>query len=336
MLIGFLFNRPLLGLIHTPTNIIDDSSSYLYIYTGGLIFLFLYNICNGVFQALGDSKTPFFFLAISSISNIFLDIIFVKYLHLGVNGLAWSTFLCQGISSLLAFIFLLIRLGKEKEKKECLFSFPILRLILSVAIPSIFQQSFISIGNIILQGTINSFGNECIAAYSASVKLNNLVITSLTTIGNGVSNFTSQNAASNQYDRVKSGLKSSIMMVSIIAIPIGILYFFFGKDLSLIFMEEKNDETLTICNQMLKILSAFYLVIAIKLAIDGVFRGLRHMGLFMASTATDLVLRVVLAITLSAHLGTIGIWISWPIGWFIALIISSISIYFIFREKKKQ
>ena len=166
-----------------------SSRLYLDIYVWGLPFLFLYNVATGIFSALGDSKTPFYFLAASSLANIAVDILFVKGFGMGVGGVAWATFLCQGISCVLAVAAVLARLSHiPAEGKTAIFSWRLLCRIGVIAVPSILQQSFISIGNIVIQGVINGFGPSVMAGYSAAVKLNNLVITSLTTLGNGVSN----------------------------------------------------------------------------------------------------------------------------------------------------
>ena len=191
MLIGLVGCHSLLELINTPEEILADSSLYLDIYVLGLPFMFFYNIATGIFSALGDSKTPFYFLAVSSLSNIGVDILFVAGLKMGVAGVAWATFLCQGVSCVLAMVVVFRRISAFKSKnKVVLFSWNMLGKVAIVAIPSILQQSFVSVGNIILQSVINTFGASVIAGYSAAVKLNNMVITSFTTLGNGISNYT--------------------------------------------------------------------------------------------------------------------------------------------------
>ena len=214
MLVGTLGCDGLLRLINTPENVFADSKLYLDIYILGLPFVFFYNVATGIFSALGDSKTPFIFLAASSTSNIFMDILFVTAFKMGVAGVAWATFLCQGVSCVLAVLFVLRRLrGVETDEKSALFSFPLFCRIAVIAVPSILQQSFISVGNIVIQGVINSFGSGVMAGYSASVKLNNLVITSLTTLGNGISNFTAQNIGASKMERVRSGFKAGLKLV---------------------------------------------------------------------------------------------------------------------------
>ncbi len=324
MLFGLIFCTKLLELINTPENIFADSKLYLLIYIIGLPFVFYYNIASGIFSALGDSKTPFIFLACSSVSNIAADIFFVTVLKMGVDGVAWATFICQGISCLLAVFFVFIRFKRiETEKRPAVFSFELLKRISAVAVPSILQQSFISVGNIIIQSVINSFGSGVIAGYSASVKLNNLVITSFTTFGNGISNYTAQNLGARKFSRIKDGFKAGVELTWMISIPIVAVYLLASRYLIYFFLESPTGTTMDTGMLFLRILTPFYFVAAAKLVSDGVLRGAGQMKSFMTGTFTDLVLRVVLAVILSkTALGATGIWVSWPIGWCVAGIIS--------------
>lgn len=325
MLFGVLFCGNLLKLIKTPSAILNDSKLYLDIYIYGLPFMFFYNMATGIFSALGDSKTPFIFLAVSSVTNIFVDIIFVKAFNMGIAGVAWATFICQGISAVLAIIVVFLRLSKIKVLQRCpVFSFIILVKLLKIAIPSILQQSFISIGNIIIQSVINEFGAGTIAGYSAAVKLNNLVITSFTTLANGISNFTAQNLGAGKNERIRDGFKAGLKMVWIISIPLVLLYFFAGKQLLYLFLDNPTNTAIHTGIMFLCILSPFYFVVSTKLVADGILRGAGLMSRFMITTFTDLILRVVLAIILSKQFGSTGIWCAWPIGWSIATTLSVI------------
>ena len=328
MTLGLLFCGKMLELIHTPEILMPDSLLYLRIYILGFPFLFFYNVATGVFSALGDSKTPFIFLAVSSTANIIVDIIFVKTFNMGVDGVAWATFLCQGISCILALLVIFKRLSKiELDEKAQWFSFKLFLKVSYVAIPSILQQSFISVGNIIIQSIINGFGPGVIAGYAASVKLNNLVITSFTTLGNGISNYTAQNVGANKLPRIKEGFHAGLKIVWILCIPFFLLYFFAGRIPLMLFMENTTGTAVATGIEFLKILSPFYFVVSMKLVADGILRGSEMMKQFMIATFTDLILRVVLAAVLSRpnFFGSTGIWMSWPIGWVIA---TCISIYF--------
>lgn len=324
MLAGFLTSGKVLELIRTPEEIFGDSRLYLNIYILGLPFLLFYNVANGIFSALGDSRTPFLFLAFSSTSNILVDIWFVKGFHLGIAGVAWATFLCQGVSCILAVLVILRRLSAiTVENDRCaLFSLGIFKKIAVIAIPSILQQSFITIGNIIIQGVINDFGAGVIAGYSTSVKLNNLVITSFTTLGNGISSFTAQNLGAKQYDRIRAGFKAGVKLVWLLSVPVVILYLTAARPLVSVFLKEASEEAMHTGVQFLYILVPFYFVISVKLMADGVLRGAGEMKKFMISTFSDLLLRVVLAVVLSGMAGAVGIWMSWPIGWIMGTVLS--------------
>ncbi len=324
MAAGMCFCGDLLRLIQTPENVLADSKLYLDIYILGLPFVFYYNIATGIFSALGDSKTPFLFLVCSSLSNIAVDILFVTALDMGLAGVAWATFLCQGISCVLAMIVVFRRLAKIKtEEKAKMFSRHLLGKIAVVAVPSILQQSFISVGNLVIQGIINSFGSAVMAGYSASVKLNNLVITSLTTIGNGISNFSAQNLGAGKLHRIREGFQAGLKLVWLLCVPLVLAYFLGGKYLVYIFLPTPEGTAMETGVEILRILSPFYFVVASKLMADGVLRGCGMMKKFMATTFTDLLLRVTLAKVLSATgLGTVGIWIAWPIGWTVSTVMS--------------
>lgn len=334
---GLFSCNTLLRLMKTQEEIMADSSLYLNIYIWGLPFLFYYNIATGIFSALGDSRTPFLFLAASSTANILIDILFVKSFSMGISGVAWATFLCQGASCILSIVLVLKRLSLIKTTGTIqIFSWFLLKKIAAIAIPSILQQSFISVGNMMIQGCINSFGVSVAAGYSAAVKLNNLVITSFTTIGNGISNFTAQNLGANKFGRIKEGFLAGLKLVWCLCVPFCILYIGFGKYLLLLFMEQSSATALMTGRQFLWILSPFYFVVSVKLTADGILRGEGAMRQFMAATFTDLILRVVLSFVLSAWTkSSIGIWCSWPIGWSIGMVVSLFFYYSHNRAKFK-
>ncbi len=320
---GALGAEALLRLIRTPENVLAASKLYLDIYILGLPFVFYYNIATGIFSALGDSKTPFLFLACSSVSNIGMDILFVAAFPMGVAGVAWATFLCQGVSCVLAMAVVFLRFRKiETDAKPKLFSWHFLGELSKVAVPSILQQSFISVGNIVVQGIINGFGSAVMAGYSAAIKLNSLVITSLNTIGNGISNFTAQNLGAGKPERAKECFGAGLRMVWAICIPLSLLYVFAGRYLVFIFLEAPAGVAMDTGVQILRILAPFYCVVAAKLVADGILRGAGDMGRFMATTFTDLFLRVFLAWILSVPLGPLGIWLAWPIGWSVSTALS--------------
>ena len=312
---GLALCHPLLRLINTPDSLMADCRLYLNIYLLGLPFLFYYNVATGIFSAMGDSRTPFLFLAASSTSNILVDILFVKVFSMGVAGVAWATFLCQGVSCVLAVRALMRRLARlPHEGTPRRFSFGILRSIVAIALPSTLQQSFVSVGNIIIQSVINGYGPAVIAGYSAAIKLNNLVITSLTQLGNGMSNYVSQNIGADKRERIAPGFTAGLQMVYAVLIPVLVLYVGFPSLPIGVFMDG-GGEAMRTGVQILRIICPFYLVVCVKLIADGVLRGAGLMRQFMVTTFSDLVLRVGLCIAFSSLFGVVGVWCSWPVGW---------------------
>ncbi len=321
---GILLTPSLMRLINTPQNIFEDSSLYLEIYIAGFTFLFLYNIANGVFASLGNSKIPLYFLIFSSVANVVLDYVFVAHFNMGVSGVAWATFIAQGIAGVLAVITLLYHLKNLKcDGKAEVFSFDMLKSISKISIPSILQQSFVSVGNVFIQGEINSYGSAVIAGYSAAIKLNTFAVNSLVTFGNSVSSFTAQNVGAKRYERIKEGLKSGAVLSIITALLFTAVYVIFSETLIGVFMEgDKSTLALETGKQFLIIVEPFLCAIALKVVCDGVLRGTGNMNYFMIATFADLVLRVILAFIFSGLWGAVGIWLSWPIGWLLAVVLS--------------
>lgn len=332
---GLLLSGPILRAIHTPSNIFADAALYLNIYIGGLVFLFLYNICTGVFNSLGDSRTPLVFLIGSSLGNIGLDLLFVTVFDMGVAGVAWATFIAQGAACLLSLATLRRRLSRlETPEKSPLFSLEMLGRISRIAVPSILQQSFISVGNMFIQGLVNGYGSSVIAGYSAAVKLNTFAITSFTTLSNGLSSFSAQNLGAGKIDRVRRGFWSGCLLAVCVVAPFTLVYGLFTDAAVRLFLDTTSRYALEIGCDFLRLVAPFYLVISVKLMADGILRGAGAMKSFMVATFTDLMLRVILAFLLSARLGTDGIWLSWPIGWTAAAVLSC-AFYFAGRWKTR-
>ena len=331
-IIGILFGKAILTKLGTPENIFSDCDTYLKIYSAGMLFLFMYNICTGIFTALGDSKTPLYLLIVSSVGNIGLDMLFVAVFGLGVPGVAWATFIAQGAASASAFVILRKRLRQiETQVSPGRFSLAMLGNITAMAVPSILQQSFVSVGNLFIQNLVNGFGSAVVAGYSASIKLNTFAVTSFGTLGNGISNFTAQNIGAGKYKRIPQGFRASTMIGLCVAVPVSLLYYFFGKPVLMLFLNDSGSQAMETGTAFLRIVAPFYGFVCVKLAADGVMRGAGKMICFMISTFTDLILRVVFAYILVESYGSEGIWMSWPGGWIIAAFIA-VGFYLSFRR----
>lgn len=323
-LVGVLFSGVFMQWVQTPANIFDDGCLYLMIYTGGFVFLFLYNIVTGVFNSLGDSKTPLYLLIASSVGNVILDCILIIPLQMGVAGAAWATFAAQGAACVLALVLLFRRVKSMNIQGGKYFSGRALVEICKVAVPSVLQQSFISVGNLFIQYMVNGYGSSIVAGYSAAIKLNTFAITCFTTIGNGMSGFTAQNIGADKPERIKKGFRSSMFFSLGTAAVFFLLFFLLSEPLLSLFMNGDSSRlAMDTGVDFLRISSPFYFVVCIKLLCDGVLRGSESMGCFMAATFTDLILRVVLAAILSNAMGEVrGIWLSWPGAWIAGTIMS--------------
>lgn len=324
-IIGLFFCKPMMLLIHTPENILADGVLYLKIYIYGLIFLFLYNVCTGIFTALGDSKTPLYFLIASSIGNIALDYIFVAWFNMGVSGVAYATFIAQGISAVLALITLVHRIkGISSKPHTAIFSTLLLTQIAIIAIPSIMQQSVISVGNLFVQEIVNRYGSAVVAGYSASIKMNTFAINCFMALGSCLSSYTAQNLGAKRPERLPLGFKEGVRLSIIASIPFFIAYFFFGKNIMSMFLTSDSSEAIKCGTQFLKIVAPMYFFVSIKLMTDGIIRGSGAMAYFVAATIPDLVLRIVFANIFTRYFGSTGIWIAWPFGWASAIILTII------------
>lgn len=313
----FMLSSFSLKLLNTPQDIFSDALVYLNIYIFGVFFLVIYNISNGIFAALGDSRTPLYFLICSSLGNIFLDLLFVIKFHMGVAGVAWATFIAQGIAAFFAFIVLMKRIRIFGTEKVPVFSFTMLRNLSYVAIPSILQQSLVSVGNLFIQAMVNSYGADVIAAYSSAIRLNTFALVSMTTLSGGVSSFSAQNYGAGKTVRIHDGFKAALKMMSVFSVLISILCFVFSKSLIGLFVESGETNVINIGSAFLRIIVPFYIFVDAKILSDGVLRGTENMLAFMVSTFTDLVLRVVISFALMHYFNETGIWLSWPIGWVI-------------------
>lgn len=332
MAFGFLTADWFLQFMKTPEGIYADSKLYMDIYIWGVPFLFFYNLSTGIFSAMGDSKTPFVFLAITSVVNIGINVFFVAVLDMGVAGVAWATFLCQGMSCVLAMTTIFRRLQQfpmEDGVEQAKFDRTYFNRFVSLAVPSILQQSSISIGTIMIQSSINACGIGVTAGYAAGIKLHNMVVAAFTTLGNGISNFTAQNIGANQLDRVREGRKAGIHMVWTLCVPLVLLIVLGAKPLINLFIDNPTPLALEAGAWFLYICAPPYFLLSVKLVTDGVLRGAGMMKEFAFATTLDLILRVVLVKILAEPFGYIGIWVSWPIGWVLG---TSLSLWF-YRRK---
>ena len=324
--LGAIFCSGMIKMLKTPQDIFYESSLYLRIYIFGVVFLFMYNTCNGIFTALGDSKTPLYFLIMSSVFNVVLDLVFVIKFKWGVAGVAWATFIAQGVAGVMAFFVLINRLKKIETKGKITFlSIDMLKRISVMAVPSACQKSFVSVGNLMIQTLVNSFGSDVIAGFSAGMRINTFVVTNIITLGNGLSGYVAQNYGACKVDRVKEGVKAGYIMMSVFGLVSTLILMLFPRQLMGLFVDPTEGRAvIDVGAKFLWVVAPFFVVACLKICCDSVLRGTSCAVPFMVTTFADLILRVGLSFILVDSFGEMGIWYSWPIGWAIGAVLSFI------------
>ncbi len=318
--LGLFINRGLMRLMGTPDNIFEDAAQYMQIYFFGFVFLFLYNAFSAIFNALGDSKKPLMFLIFSSLLNIGLDLYFVAELNMGVAGVAWATLIAQGISALLSFAFLIWKLKGIKTKEYSRFDGGMLKNMVKVAIPTIVQQSIVSVGMVLVQSAVNQFGSTFLAGYTAATKIDGIAIVPMVAVGNATSTYVAQNMGARKPERIAQGYRICLAMSAGIGLTIALILHFTGNGFVGLFLDSSSSsEAIAIGAQYLSIVSLFYFVMGIMNVSNGVLRGAADMGWFLACSLCNLGVRVGLTYALAdATHGMVIMWAN-PAGWAVGL-----------------
>lgn len=325
MIIGLISSRAVLSLLKTPVEILEDANIFLQIYFMGAVFLFIYNITTAAFNALGDSRTPLCFLIFSSILNILLDLLFVVKFEMGVPGAAYATLISQGVSAISSLVYLSKKVKIIKTDEEFkIFDIIILKNICKIAIPSIIQQSIVSVGNLFVQALVNGYGWAIIAGYAAATKIDSITIMPMVNLSSAVSTFTAQNVGAKKNERVKNGYKSALVMIGVFCACVAFMLFIFGSKLMGIFVDSSSNQVVINTGvEYLRVVSMFYFLMGLMVITNGVLRGAGDVKIFMFSSLTNLGTRIIFAYTLAFIIGRRAIWWAIPLGWVFA---SSISI----------
>lgn len=327
--IGLLFSRNILTALNTPENILEDAMIYLQIYFFGLPFLFMYNILSSIFNALGNSRTPLYLLIFSSLLNIVMDLLFVGGFSLGVAGAAVATVLAQGLSAVISLTILLKSLKTYGSGEDIsgirIYDITMLGGMIKVAIPSMLQQSIVSIGMLLVQSVVNGFGSSVLAGYTAGTRVESICIVPMIAAGNAVSTFTAQNLGAGCPERVKQGYKAGVKMVAVFAVIICLILTIFHDGIIGAFLEGGSEAAaFQTGTAYLSFIAFFFVFIGLKAITDGVLRGSGDVVVFTLANLINLGIRVTFAFTMTAVLGVQAVWIAVPIGWTTNYIISYI------------
>lgn len=340
--LGFGLGRMSLVALDVHGAYFDDCLSYLYIYVGSLPFVFFYNLGCGICSALGDSKTPFIFLVISSVMNVGLDICFVYWLHMDVAGAAWATLISQAVCCILTVVVLVKKVRSIKlEEKPKPFDKRILKELTVASVPIILQQSFVSVGNFFINRCINGLDAEGNATTGFTTAFKVLVVGTMSVVAmsNGFSNFASQNRAAGEYGRVRKGYWVMQCYSMAITLVFVILFVSCPEFLTRLFIQKDklNDIALGYSVQYLTIVSCFLPVVSVKIISDSGVRGCGGNLGFTISTFTDLLLRVILVYVLVAcGWGFSGVCWAWAIGWGIGAAVAATFWLLMVRKLKRE
>ena len=317
----FLLIDQILWFLRVPDEVWDLMRKYLVVIFYGIIATFLYNYFASLLRAIGDSRTPLIFLAISAVLNIVLDLWFVVGLERGVAGAAEATVISQYVSGVGLMAFTWFRKKELRpEKRHLRVTRRCLSEISSFSLLTCVQQSVMNLGILMVQGLVNSFGPAVMAAFAAAVKIDSFAYMPVQDFGNAFSTFIAQNYGARKTDRIRAGLKGAIITAVIFSVTVSALVFVFSPQLMLIFVDAGEAEIIAEGVRYLRTEGAFYCGIGCLFLLYGLYRALGKPSMSVVLTVISLGTRVALAYLLSAipAIGVVGIWWSVPIGWFLA------------------
>ena len=321
--VGLLCSEQIMTALKTPPDALEIAVTYLNIYFYGLPFLFLYNILSSLFNALGKSRIPLYFLIFSSLLNVVLDWYFVAVLHRGVPGAAYATFLAQGLSAVLSFGVFLLELRRIPERSNGLFRFGELRAMTRVALPSILQQSTVSIGMMLVQSVVNGFGTQILAGFSAAARIESLCIVPMAAISNALSSYTAQNIGAEKPERVPQGYRAANRMIVLISVLLCVLLELFRTPIIAMFLDAApSPETVATGEHYLQFIGFFFCFIGFKMAVDGILRGAGDVKMFTIANLVNLAIRVLLSWLCAPLWGVEIVWYAVPVGWLANFVIS--------------
>lgn len=316
---GFGMCGQILTALKTPHNIMEDAVLYLRIYFVGLPFLFMYNILSSVFNALGNSKTPLYLLIFSSILNIILDLFMVLALGMGVAGVAVATVMAQGLSAVISFVLLIRTLRKYENTaggKNYCYSVDMLESMIRIAIPSMVQQSIVSIGMLLVQSVVNGYGSSVLAGYTSGMRIESICIVPMIATGNAVSTFTAQNLGAGDAERVKKGYRAAYFIIfGFSFLILCILSLFHGSIISAFIEETDGAAAFATGNSYLVFIRFFFVLIGLKAITDGVLRGAGDVVVFTLANLINLGIRVGISFCFAGKWGVQAVWYAVPMGW---------------------
>ena len=317
----FLFIDPIMYLLCVPVEIYGFMREYLWVIFLGISAVFLYNYFACLLRAVGNSFIPLVFLGISALLNVGLDLVFVLVFKWGVAGAGAATVVSQFVSGIGICLYTYLKMPEFRINRSYMkMDRKVLAEISGFSFLTCVQQSVMNFGILMVQGLVNSFGAVVMAAFAAAVKIDSFAYMPVQDFGNAFSTFIAQNYGAGRHDRVEKGIKSAVTASVLFCLVISFIVCVFARELMLVFVQPQEAEILAVGVQYLRIEGTFYCGIGCLFLLYGLYRAVRKPEMSVVLTIISLETRVVLAYILSAipGIGVVGIWVSVPIGWFLA------------------
>ena len=317
----FLFIDPIMYLLCVPVEIYGFMREYLWVIFFGISAVFLYNYFACLLRAVGNSFIPLVFLGISALLNVGLDLVFVLVFKWGVAGAGAATVVSQFVSGIGICLYTYLKMPEFRINRSYMkMDRKVLAEISGFSFMTCVQQSVMNFGILMVQGLVNSFGAVVMAAFAAAVKIDSFAYMPVQDFGNAFSTFIAQNYGAGRHDRVEKGIKSAVTASVLFCLVISFIVCVFARELMLVFVQPQEAEILAVGVQYLRIEGTFYCGIGCLFLLYGLYRAVRKPEMSVVLTIISLETRVVLAYILSAipGIGVVGIWVSVPIGWFLA------------------
>ena len=311
----------ILWFLRVPREVLPMMREYLKIIFWGIGAIFFYNYFASIQRAVGNSVAALVFLGVSAVSNIFLDLLFVLYFQWGVQGAAAATVLSQIFSGIGILLYTFLRMPEFRiRKRDMVWDASLMKELMHLSFLTSVQQSVMNFGILLVQGLVNSFGPVVMAAFAAAVKIDSFAYMPVQDFGNAFSTFVAQNFGAGGKERIRQGIRSAGICSLVFCLLVSAGVWIFARELMLIFVKPQELEVLAVGVSYLRIEGSCYCLIGFLFLFYGYFRAVKRPGVSVMLTVVSLGTRVVLAYVLSAFpgIGVTGIWVSVPIGWFLA------------------
>lgn len=331
--ISMVFMRPLLTLMNTPEDIFEGAYTYIMIICAGIAAQVLYNLLSSILRALGNSKTPLYFLILAATLNVVLDLVFIINFHMGVAGAAYATVISQGVSGLLCLVYIVKKVEVLKlNKYDWTFDGDVAMLQLKIGFPMALQYSITAIGAMMVQAALNVFGSIAVAAFTAASKIEQIVTQAYVALGVTMATFCAQNAGAGKLERIREGFRKATLMGAVYGVITGAVLFFYGKYMTGMFISDNLEQIIGYVDTYLRCVGLFL----IPLTIVNIYRnGIQGMGfgaLPMLSGVAELVGRGAVAVAASICGSYVGICLASPAAWVLAAGVLLIMYYYIVKK----